>query len=62
MAMSDEPLVDYVLHHTPAYLMYIIRRQKSFFISLFFVSSIVFADQSSITKDKIQNFYNDSKY
>jgi len=39
--------------------MYIIRIcQKYFFISLFFVSSIVFADQSSITKDKIQNFYN----
>ena len=25
---------------------------------MFFVSSVVFADQSSITKDKIQNFYN----
>ena len=39
--------------------MYIFRiSQKYIFISLFLVSSIVCADQSSITNDKIQNFYN----
>ena len=40
-------------------MVYIFRiSQKYIFISLFFLSSIVCADQSSITNDKIQNFYN----